>query len=70
MHEAMGARPFVARTQVSWAEMELARGRVGEARERLADAIVTADALGMRALASRARELVAGGSELRAAPTS
>ena len=60
MHEAMGARPFVARTQVSWAEMELARGDVDGARERLADAIVTADALGMRALASRARALVAG----------
>ncbi len=26
MHEAMGARPFVARTQLAWAEMELARG--------------------------------------------
>ena len=43
----MGARPFVARTQLAWAEMELARGDVGAARERLAEAIVTADALGM-----------------------
>jgi tetratricopeptide (TPR) repeat protein len=60
MHEAMGARPFVARTQVSWAEMELARGEGARARERLAEAIVTADALGMRALGERARTLVAG----------
>jgi hypothetical protein len=68
MHEAMGARPFVARTQVSWAEMDLVRGRVDEARRRLAGAIVTADALGMRALASRARALVAGGRAGVAAP--
>ena len=47
MHEAMGARPFVARTQLAWAEMELARGDAGAARERLAEAIVIADALGM-----------------------
>jgi DNA-binding SARP family transcriptional activator len=68
MHEAMGARPFVARTQVAWAEMELARGRSQAARERLAEAIVTADALGMRALGERARALVAG-SRVGAAPT-
>jgi tetratricopeptide (TPR) repeat protein len=66
MHEAMGARPFVARTQVSWAEMELARDEPGAARERLAEAIVTADALGMQALGERARALVAG-SGVRAA---
>jgi DNA-binding SARP family transcriptional activator len=59
MHEAMGARPFIARTHVAWAEMELARGRVDEARERLAEAIVIADAVGMLALAGRARALVA-----------
>jgi len=59
MHEAMGAPPFLARTQVAWAEMELARGRGEAARERLAEAIVTADALGMRALGERARALVA-----------
>jgi DNA-binding SARP family transcriptional activator len=58
MHEAMGARPFVARTQVSWAEMELARGDVSRARDRLAEAIVLADALGMSALGTRARSLV------------
>jgi hypothetical protein len=67
MHEAMRARPFIARTQVSWAEMELARGESARARERLADAIVTADALGMRALGERARALVAG-SGVGAAP--
>ena len=58
MHEAMGARPFVARTQLAWAEMELARGDAGAARGRLAEAIVIADALGMRAVAERARSLV------------
>ncbi len=68
MHEAMGARPFVARTQVAWAEMELARGRVEEACERLAEAIVTADALGMPALAQRARALVSGSGVRAAAP--
>ena len=59
MHVAMGARPFVARTQLAWAEMELARGDVERARELLADAIVTADALGMVVVAERARGLVA-----------
>ena len=60
MHEAMGARPFAARTHVAWAEMELARGEPAAARARLAEAIVIADALGMRALGARARSLVAG----------
>jgi DNA-binding SARP family transcriptional activator/tetratricopeptide (TPR) repeat protein len=60
MHEAMRARPFVARTQVAWAETELARGDGAAARDRLAEAIVIADALGMRALGERARALVAG----------
>jgi hypothetical protein len=60
MHEAMGARPFVARTQLAWAEMELARGDAVRARSLLADAIVIADALGMRALGQRARALVSG----------
>jgi DNA-binding SARP family transcriptional activator len=60
MHLEMGAPPLVARTQVSWAEMELARGEPEAARRRLAEAIVTADALGMRALGERARALVAG----------
>ncbi len=62
MHEAMGARPFVARTQVAWGEMELARGRVDAGRERLAEAVVLADALGMPAVAARGRELVALGA--------
>ena len=39
MHVAMGARPFVARTRLAWAEMELARGDVARARELLAEAI-------------------------------
>jgi tetratricopeptide (TPR) repeat protein len=62
MHEAMGARPFAARTQLAWAEMELARGDVDRARDLLADAIVTADALGMVVVAERARGLVAAGA--------
>jgi DNA-binding SARP family transcriptional activator len=61
MHEAMGARPFAARTRVAWAEMELARGDVARARELLADAIVAADALGMVVVAEHARSLVAAG---------
>ena len=62
MHVAMGARPFAARTQLAWGEMELARGDVARARELLADAIVTADALGMVVVAERARGLVSSGA--------
>jgi hypothetical protein len=57
MHVAMGARPFAARTQLAWAEMELARGDAARARELLAEAIATADALGMVVVAERARGL-------------
>jgi DNA-binding SARP family transcriptional activator len=64
LHVAMGAGPFVARTQVSWGEMELARGAVDAGRERLAEAVVLADALGMGVVAARARELVAAGASL------
>ena len=67
MQEAMGARPLVARTHVSWAEMELARGEVAAARERLAEAIVLADALGMAALGARARSLAVS-AEVQATP--
>jgi hypothetical protein len=48
--------------------MLLARGEPGDeaaARERLAEAIVIADALGMVVLAERARALVAGGEGVR-----
>ena len=68
MHVRMGARPFLARTELAWAEMLLARGEPGDdaaARERLAEAIVIADALGMVAVAERARALVAGGEPVR-----
>ena len=61
MHSSMGARPWHARTQVSYAEMLLARrgpGDVERASEMLADAILVADALGMVVLAERARRLV------------
>jgi DNA-binding SARP family transcriptional activator len=68
MHEAMGARPLIARTQVAWGEMELARGEVDAARERLAEAVVLADALGMGVVAGRARELVALSAGAAAAP--
>jgi DNA-binding SARP family transcriptional activator len=65
MHERMGARPWTAHTQLAAAEMLLARRRPGDdagARERLADAILLADALGMAALAERARSLVPAGA--------
>ena len=68
MHVRMGARPFLARTELAWAEMLLARGEPGDdaaARERLAEAVVIADALGMVAVAERARALVAGGEPVR-----
>jgi tetratricopeptide (TPR) repeat protein len=61
MHVRMGARPWQARTQVSYAEMLLERRRgddVRRASEMLADAILAADALGMVVLAERARSLV------------
>ena len=57
----MGAKPMFARTQVSWAELLLARRGPGDAeraRDMLADAVVVADALGMVVLAERARRLV------------
>jgi DNA-binding SARP family transcriptional activator/tetratricopeptide (TPR) repeat protein len=68
MHLRMRARPWLARTELAWAEMLLARGEPGDdaaARERLAEAIVIADALGMVAVAGRARALVAGGEAVR-----
>ena len=61
MHAAMGAKPWHARTQVSYAELLLARrgaGDVERATEMLADAILVADALGMVVLAEKARRLV------------
>jgi len=63
MHVRMGTRPWLARTELAWAQMLLARGGPGDdvaARERLAEAIVLADALGMVAVAERARALVTG----------
>ena len=66
----MGARPWMARTQLAYAEMLLARRRRGDkarARELLADAVLTADALGMSVFAQRARDLVPAGTRGRAA---
>ena len=68
MHVRMGAKPWLARTELAWARMLLARGEPGDdvaARARLAEAIVIADALGMVAVAARARALVAGGEPVR-----
>jgi hypothetical protein len=68
MHVAMGARPWLARTELAWGEMLLERGEPGDeaaGRERLAEAIVIADALGMVAVAERARALVSGGGPVR-----
>jgi DNA-binding SARP family transcriptional activator len=65
MHERMGARPWVARTQIAYAEMLLARRERGDkarARELLADAVLVADALGMSVAAQRARDLVPAGN--------
>jgi DNA-binding SARP family transcriptional activator/tetratricopeptide (TPR) repeat protein len=65
MHERMGARPWVARTQLAYAEMLLTRRRRGDkarARELLADAVLIADALGMGVVAQRARDLVPAGA--------
>jgi len=65
MHERMGARPWVARTQLAYAEMLLTRRQRGDkarARELLADAVVIADALGMGVVAQRARGLVPAGA--------
>lgn len=61
MHAAMKTRPWLARTQVDYAELLLARrgpGDVERATGMLADAIVIADALGMVVLAEKARRLV------------
>ena len=66
MHAAMGAKPWHARTQVSYAELLLARrgaGDVERATEMLADAILVADALGMVVLAEKARRLVPSHAE-------
>ncbi|HEX5618985.1 MAG TPA: AAA family ATPase [Solirubrobacteraceae bacterium] len=65
MHERMGAKPWVARTQLAYAEMLLARRQRGDkarARELLADAVLIADALGMGVVAQRARDLVPAGA--------
>ena len=61
MHRSMGARPWHARTQVSYAELLLTRrgaGDVERGTDMLADAILVADALGMVVLAEKARRLV------------
>ena len=62
MHERMGAGPWVARTQLAYAEMLLTRRRRGDrarARGLLEDANATADTLEMPVVAGRARELAA-----------
>ena len=63
MHVAMGARPFAARTQLAWAEMELARGRGEAAAERLQAAVAIADELGMVSVGVRARALLVSAEE-------
>ena len=69
MHERMGARPWVARTQLAYADMLLARRQRGDrarARELLGDAVLIADALGMPVVAARARELAPAGGPVAA----
>jgi hypothetical protein len=63
MHEAMGARPWVARTQMSCAAGLLERGDETGALELLAEACAAADALGMTAVAMECRER--GGEPVR-----
>ena len=66
MHAAMGAKPWHARTQVSYAELLLARRAAGDeerATEMLADAILVADSLSMVVLAEKARRLVPSHAE-------
>ena len=68
MHAAMGAKPWHARTQVSYAELLLARRGAGDeerATEMLADAILVADSLSMVVLAEKARRLVPSHAESR-----
>jgi DNA-binding SARP family transcriptional activator len=69
MHERMGARPWVARTQLAYAELLLTRRRRGDrgrALELLADALTTADALGMAVVAARVRTLASDGRAVAA----
>ena len=71
MHERMAAHPWVARTQLAYAEMLLTRRRRGDrarARDLLGDAVGTAEALGMGVVVTRARALAADGGETVAAP--
>jgi tetratricopeptide (TPR) repeat protein len=54
MHEAMGARAWVARTQIDCAGMLAALGDGDGARELLAEALAAAEALGLDAVARHA----------------
>jgi hypothetical protein len=60
LNHLMGAKPFVARTQLEYAAMLLAQGRPND-RERALDllhqALDTATALGMKAIEERAKKL-------------
>ncbi len=60
MHERMGARPYVARTQQEYADMFLARDEPGDrkkALELVSQALDTAQELGMKVLVERALAL-------------
>jgi hypothetical protein len=59
-HAGMGARPYVAATQLDWAQMLSARGQRGDrqiAIENASQALATASELKMASLVARAREL-------------
>jgi len=59
-NSSMGARPYVAATQLDWARMLAARGHRGDrevAIEHVSQALATASELGMAPLVARARAL-------------
>lgn len=57
-NEAFGARPWIARTQLGYAEMLYARSETARAADLASRALSTAEELGMRPLAQQARELL------------
>lgn len=60
-HQVLGARPWVARTEVDYAAMRLRRANPGDgaaARELLDSAIAASEEIGASAITDRARRLI------------